>query len=331
MVIKAKTKDKKIFDSLVDHPLQTWSWGEFRRSTNVDVSRLIETVNGVPKKAIQITWHKVPFFRKSIGYAPKSDLPSQRLLEEIKKIAKQRNAIFVKFEPKVLASDVGDNSLLNQAVPGKPLFTKFTFVLDLSPSESELLGKMNQKTRYNIRLAQRRGVEIVRDNSEQAFEEYWGLTVETTKRQNFYSHTKKYHREMWSHMINKGSGQIFKAVFEGETLVTWVVFVHNKKIYYPYGASTNRHREVMANNLMMWEVIKYGKSLGCTEFDMWGSLGSNPDKNDSWYGFHKFKEGYGGKLCEFIGTYDLVVSKIWYLIYKISDTIRWRFLRLVKR
>jgi lipid II:glycine glycyltransferase (peptidoglycan interpeptide bridge formation enzyme) len=84
----------------------------------------------------------------------------------------------------------------------------------------------------------------------------------------------------------------------------------------------------MASNLMMWEVIKFGKQLGLKEFDMWGALGPNPDTKDPWFGFHHFKEGYGGKLTEFVGSFDLVINQKMYLVYKILDKIRWTILRL---
>jgi lipid II:glycine glycyltransferase (peptidoglycan interpeptide bridge formation enzyme) len=87
----------------------------------------------------------------------------------------------------------------------------------------------------------------------------------------------------------------------------------------------------MANNLMMWEVIRFGKSQGCTKFDMWGSLGPEPDQKNPWYGFHRFKEGYGGQLMEFVGTYDLVLSPTLYTLFRRADGLRWKVLRLVKK
>lgn len=132
-------------------------------------------------------------------------------------------------------------------------------------------------------------------------------------------------------MVASGIGQLFKAVYQGEILSTWMVFVLNNKLYYPYGASTTKHREVMANNLLMWEVIRYGKSKHCTEFDMWGSLGNDPDINDSWYGFHKFKQGYGGELVEFAGTFDLVVDPVFYKLYLFAEKLRWIILKTIRK
>ena len=84
----------------------------------------------------------------------------------------------------------------------------------------------------------------------------------------------------------------------------------------------------MASNLLMWEMIQFGKNSGCTLFDLWGSLGPEPDKSNPWYGFHRFKKGYGGDLVEFVGTYDLVLDDPLYSLFTIADKVRWKLLRL---
>jgi len=87
----------------------------------------------------------------------------------------------------------------------------------------------------------------------------------------------------------------------------------------------------MSNNLIMWEVIRFGKKKDCVLFDMWGSLGPEPDKKDSWYGFHRFKEGYGAKVVEFVGSWDLVIKPVLYWGYRGGNKLRWGVLRLKKK
>jgi len=331
VIREATEKEKIIFNKLAKHPLQSWEWGEFRKKTGILITRLIESEDKKDVASYQITWHRVPKTGRWIGYMPKSDFPSLEAIKKIGMEAKKRKAIFVKLEPNVRADKKTDYEPMSFFVHGKPLFTRFTFILSLNSSEDELFANLNQKTRYNVRLATKKGVKIEQDNSEETFEEYWKLTEETTKRQGFYSHTKDYHKKMWKEMISSGMGQLFKAVYEGETVSVWMVFVLNNKMYYPYGASSTKYKEVMANNLLMWEVIKYGKKMKCTEFDMWGSLGPDPDSNDSWYGFHRFKQGYGGDLVEFAGTFDLVIDPILYKIYLFAESLRWIVLRFVKK
>lgn len=309
------------------HPLQSPKWGEFREKTGVKV---------VHESGLQITIHPVPRTKFTIGYLPKGPMPTREMTELLKKIGMQENCIFIQLEPNVESSDNLKTEIkkLGFIPAAHPLFTKYTFILDLSVSEEDLLKNMNQKTRYNIRVAEKKGVTVVEDDSDNAFSEYLRITKETTTRQKFYAHSEKYHKLMWETLKSKTtnkdelSAHLLKATYNNEVLVTWIVFVLGDTLYYPYGASSSSHREVMASNLMMWEAIKFGKKLELKKFDMWGSLGPIPDTKDAWYGFHRFKEGYGPKLTEFIGSYDFVINKNMYLVYTLLNKIRWIILRL---
>ena len=110
-----------------------------------------------------------------------------------------------------------------------------------------------------------------------------------------------------------------------------MVFLLNGILYYPYGASTRDDKNVFASNLMMWEVAKWGKGKGAKLFDLWGSPGPDPKPTDKWIGFHKFKEGYGAKLVEFVGTYDLVINPVLYWLYRGGEEVRWIILRFWRK
>ncbi|MBI5452581.1 peptidoglycan bridge formation glycyltransferase FemA/FemB family protein, partial [Candidatus Gottesmanbacteria bacterium] len=211
-----------------------------------------------------------------------------------------------------------------------PLFTKYTFQLSLTKSEEELLKNMHSKTRYNIKVAQKHEVIIKEDNSNQAFEKYLQLTFATTRRQKFYAHNRRYHQLMWETLKSSKIAHLLTANYQyqgkNHTLVTWIVFLFNNILYYPYGASSSEFRNVMASNLMMWEAIRWGKKNGAKLFDMWGSLGPAPDISDPWYGFHRFKQGYGTKLVEFVGSFDLVINPFLYRLYNYANSLRQFFL-----
>lgn len=329
-------EERKTFDALVGHPLQSFAWGEFRSKTGVRVER-IGVFDG-PKmvNAFQVTFHPIPRFPYTVGYVPKSSMPDEMMLGALQQLGKKYNALFIKLEPNVSApissqsahSQVAQFLLDHGCVLGKPLFTKYTFILDLNKTEDELLALMRPKTRYNIRIAQKHEVQIVEDSTLQGLGEYLNLMEETTKRQQFYAHSRSYFTSMWETLAPSNMIHLFKAMYQGKVLTAWIVFVFNNKLYYPYGASSREYRDVMANNLMMWEVIKFGKSQGCTSFDMWGSLGPNPDPKDPWFGFHRFKEGYGATLTQFVGTYDYVINPQLYSIFRFLDDARWKVLRL---
>jgi lipid II:glycine glycyltransferase (peptidoglycan interpeptide bridge formation enzyme) len=322
---------KNKFSFKNNHPLQSEEWANFREKTGIKVIR---------ENGFYITIHPVPHTNYNIGYFPKGPMPTKQMVAELLNVGKRENCIFIQLEPNVERTEDLHIKIRNlDLVPSAhPLFTQYTFILDLTKTEEELLKDMNQKTRYNIKVAQKHGVTIEEDNSDKAFEKYLELTWETTRRQGFYAHTKNYHRLMWETLRPKLktenqtpdglSAHLFTAKYKGKILVTWVVFVYKDVLYYPYGASSSENRETMASNLMMWEVIRYGKKLGLKKFDMWGSMGPEPDTKDPWYGFHRFKQGYGGKLTEFLGSYDLVINKKIYLLYKLANKIRWLLLKV---
>jgi len=303
------------------HPLQTAAWGAFRKKTEQKVIR--------GKTGFQMTIHRIPLTFWAIGYVPKGPLPTRAMVSELEQIGRQERCIFIQLEP-----NVQQISNLGLRPSFHPLFTRYTFQIDLTKSESELLKAMHPKTRYNIRVAQRHGVTIKEDNSDAAFETYIRLTKETTKRQKFFAHDEQYHRLMWETLkplrVEDLTAYLLLAKYKGEVLIAWILFVCDGILYYPYGASSSKHREVMASNLMMWEAIRFGKKLGLKTFDLWGALGPHPEKSDPWYGFHRFKEGYGGKLVEFVGSFDLVLQPFLYQLYKVADKVRWVFLRLLR-
>lgn len=329
-------QEKNKYDYVVHHPLQTWAWGDFKLKTGVDVARLAAFEGQNIKSGYQFTIHQIPHTNFNLGYFAKGDFPDDAQLFALKTIAAKHKLIFIKIEPNVAAPAGSESEVLkkareyltnNGAVPGRAMFTPHSFLLDISKPETDLFNGLKSKTRYNIKVAEKHGVTVSVDNSDAAFEEYINLWKQTTSRQGFYSHTEDYHRNMWQVMKGAGIAHLMKATYQNQPLGVWILFIFNHTLYYPYGASSREHREVMANNLLAWEAIRYGKSQDCTSFDMWGSLGQNPDEKDPWYGFHRFKEGYGGTLMEFVGSYDLIFNPQIYQLYQIADNLRWKWLR----
>ncbi len=312
MTLKSVTKkDKELFNKTASHPLQSWEWGEFREKTGNEIIRFPN---------YQLTLHKIPLTKYKIGALIKGPKPTPKMLDELKKLAKEKNLIFIKLEPNVLKNEESIKLLKKSgAVPGRTLFTPTTFWIDLTPSEEDLLKSFKSKTRYNIRLAQKKGVEVVEDSSKKAFEKYIELTKETVERQGFYAHTEKYHRLMWEILHPPGIARLLVAKYKKEIIAAWIVFVWHDFLYYPYGASSDKYKNIMASNLIMWEAIRYGKSLGLKTFDLWGR---EPGK-----GFTRFKEGYNPKVVELLGTWDLVTNPLYYP-YRLAEIARWSILRL---
>ncbi len=334
MIIREITpSEQTAFDALVDHPQQSSAWAEFRRSQGLTVIQLGIFSNNKLKQAWQIFVHPLPNIpllkNKTILYCPKGPLPDAKIISATRDYAKKHNAIFVKFEPQHLDSPQSQHQLKNLGLkPGRSLYTPYNFLIDLTKSDDQLLADMKPKTRYNLKLAQKRGVTVIEDNSPAAYESFLQLTAETTHRQKFYAHTENYHRLLWQTLQPRGIAHLLVAKYQSQILTTWILFKWKNTLYYPYGASSRLHPEVMANHFVMWSAIQLGKQLGCTQFDLWGTAGSSPKPTDRWYGFHHFKHGFNPHLVKYVGTYDLIIDPILYPVITTLDTLRQTWMRI---
>ena len=162
------------YDQHVTHVIQSWHWGEFRKSLDIPLVRYGIFKNNKLAIAFQITFHQIPFMNKYVGYLPKGPFPDSELAQALNQISKEQNCIFIKVEPNIETGSIGkiDHQFKKSL---KPMFSKHNFILDLSPSEEELLKNMHQKTRYNIRLAEKKGVKVEIREDEAALKAYLKL------------------------------------------------------------------------------------------------------------------------------------------------------------
>lgn len=331
------TFDSNKFNKCAPHPLQSWEWGEARAKMGIELIRVGEFDNEILKNVFQLTFHKIPYTSFTIGYLPRSVIPSSQVLDFLKEEAKKRNCIFIKVEPYVTKGNSNLNGIAASQAPrddvliksNHGLFPNWTQIIDLTKTEEELLKNLHPKTRYNIGLAKKRGVVITEMTNEEGFEIFQKLYFETCKRQGYRGHDNEYHKIVFETLKDK-IGHIFVAnyVENGKTtpLASYHVFTFNDVMYYVYGGSSLEHKNVMAPNLLMWEVIQFGKKNGFSTFDMWGSSPPDYDRNNPWGGFTRFKEGYGGQFVEFVGSYDFVLNRLLYQLYSLAYSIRRKLL-----
>lgn len=337
LVREITTEERKKFNQAVNHPCQSWEWGEFRQQMGHRVFRIGVFDQQKLASAYQFSLHQLPRLfggqAYTVGYLPRGPLPDKKMLPALEKIGREQKTIFFRIEPNASFDNLTAQRLksLNLRPASRPFFYQDTFLIDLTKSETELLALMKPKTRYNLKLSQRHGVKVNEDNSDQVFNEYLRLLKETTQRQGFFAHTEKYHQQMWQTLRPAGLARLLKAEYRGQTLAVWILFKWQDILYYPYGASSDWYRHLMANNLLMWQAIRLGKKLGCQTFDLWGCLGEKPNPKHPWYGFHRFKEGYGGQLVKLIGSFDLVLQPELYRLYNFAENLRWRALQIKSR
>lgn len=312
-------KQKAQYNKAVTHVIQSWEWGEFRKSLDLPLLRYGLYKDNKITTAFQLTLHKIPFTHKYVGYLPKGPLPNKDLADALEKIGKESNCAFIKVEPNIINTEPHYSVYPSFQESPKPLFTKHNFVLNLTRSEEEILKSMHSKTRYNIRVAERKGVKVEERTDDKGFEIFLKLHFETTQRQRFHSHNKNYHRKVWKLLREHNMARVLIAFYNKKPLTAWMIYNFKDTLYYPYGGSSIEHKDVMSNNLVAWEAIKLGKRLKLKKFDMWGALGPNPDPQDPWIGFHRFKQGYGGELVEYLGTFDLVFDDPLYWTFTLID------------
>ncbi len=313
------------WEKKANHPLQSWYWGKAREETGLEVLRIGEFEDDKLENVFQMTIHKTPFLPIKLGYLPRSRLPSKKALDFLAQTGRKKNLAFIKLEPYVKRSDISGNEDFfkskNLKKSPHPLFTKWTILLDLRKSEEELLANMKNKTRYNIRLAKRKGIVVKLMDNEQGFKIFSKLYFDTCKRQNYKGHTPEYHRIIWQTLKGK-TAHILIAFYKNEPLAAYEVFLYKDTLYYPYGGSSLKYRNFMPTNLLMWETILFGKRQGAEIFDMWGSLPPDYDQSHPWAGFTRFKQGYGGEFTEFIGAWDLIIDKRKYRLFSLLFTLR---------
>ena len=322
--------DKNDTDQLATHPLQSLAWGEARHAEKKTVIRCIEQENETAIASFQMTLHPVPHTPFSIGYIPRSLLPSKTVIDALITFGKKNHVISILLEPNLPFDQAKKAGFLDLhpavKIANHPLFPEWTQVLDINPSEEQLLTNLKPKTRYNIRLAEKKGVTVQEESNEKGLNTFLDLFFETCARQGYHGHTRAYHTNIWNH-LSASQAHIFIAYYDNIPLAAYELFFYHDTLYYPYGGSSLLHRNVMAANLLMWEAIRFGKRMGAKQFDLWGSLPPNQALSDNpWAGFTRFKEGYGATYQQMIGSFDIVINQPLYQLYNIADKIRRRIM-----
>ena len=323
-----KTFDKSLWNRCAPHPMVSWEWGEAREKMGKKVVRVLEGSLDSPQNVFQLTFHPIPYTPYTVAYMPRTHIPSPEVLAYLQENCQKEKAVFIKIEPYVSKKDVVANQLeafySSVTKSSHPLFPEWTQILDIEKSEEDLLNSMKPKWRYNIRLAQKKGVEIREMTSDEGFKIFADLYFQTTNRQSYKGHNTYYHKVIFD-ILKDSMSHILIAFYEGKPLSAYHLFLFNDTLYYPYGGSSEEHKNVMASNLLMWETIQFGKAHGAKRFDMWGSLPptyAEDGADGGWGGFTRFKEGFGTEFVQFIGSYDYIINPILYSMYNAAHIIR---------
>jgi lipid II:glycine glycyltransferase (peptidoglycan interpeptide bridge formation enzyme) len=187
---------------------------------------------------------------------------------------------------------------------------------------------MKPKWRYNIRLAEKKGVETVQAGPDD-FPEFYRVYKETGERDNFIVRPYDYCRLEWQMFLDAAMASFWLARYEGQTLAGIMPFALGRRMWYFFGASSNLHRNLMPNHLLQWRAIQWGRSLGCTEYDMWGIPDVLEEGQPLW-GVYLFKQGFGAEVVRWAGAHDQVLQPALYALWTRGVPAYLRLLRRLK-
>ncbi len=324
------------------HLLQSWAWGELKSRFGWQPLRIAAIEEGTILAAAQILFRPLLGGRLITAYVPKGPLadcssplaaPTAELLAALHTICRRKRALSLKLEPDWTDGTDEHHWLQAQGfVPGQQTIQpRRTVVVDLRPSEEAILAQMKSKTRYNIRLAQRKGVSVYLGTADDLAAFYDMLRI-TGRRGEFGIHSADYYQQVWQLFAPQGAAALLLARYESKLLAAIMVFVWGKKAYYLYGASSDEERQRMPTYLVQWEAMRWAKACGCQSYDLWGipdvdeaQVGPDVAKAEElgvlstgMGGLYRFKRGFGGAETRYVGAYDCVYNRALYRLLTVA-------------
>lgn len=307
------------------HVLQSWAWGDIKARHGWQPVRVLFYENNSPVAAAQILRRALPRTPFGVLYVPKgpaldfdnADLYA-RVCGELENLARQRSAIFIKQDPDVRVNQPAASVPTQRGwrISDEQIQFHNTVTLDLARSEADILAGMKPKWRYNLRLAEKKGVRV-ETGAPGDWRLFYEMYRETSARDGFLIRPFVYYRDVWQTMSDAGQAALFYARVGDEAVAGIILFWFAKRAWYFYGASRSAHRDLMPNHLLQWHSMQWAKAHGCTEYDFWGAP-NVLDENDSMYGVYKFKMGFGGEFVERIPAHDFVVNPALYWLYAVA-------------
>lgn len=318
------------------HLLQSASWGELKSSFGWEPVRLVSEDSG-SMWGTQILFRKLPL-GFTFAYLPKGPLlkngaiernqafPGQEFWSNVDLLCRKKRAVFLKVEPDDWGSaaqiQAGEMPAGFRSSP-QAIQPPRTIVVDLRGSEEDILARMKQKTRYNIRLAAKKNVVVQPSDDVEAF---YRLMETTGQRDKFGIHSLEYYQKAYELFRISAKCEMLMAEYDGEQIAGVMVFASGNRSWYLYGASLSLHRERMPTYLLQWEAMKWARSKGCVQYDLYGVPDHDAgylevnfrDRSDGLWGIYRFKRGFGGQITRSPGPWDRVYNSFIYQLY-----LRW--------
>jgi lipid II:glycine glycyltransferase (peptidoglycan interpeptide bridge formation enzyme) len=304
------------------HILQTAAWGDLKAAFGWRPVRLERDGCGV-----QILFRRLPL-GFSVAYIPRGPVGDiagwDFLWRDIDGLCHRYRATHLLVEPDLW---IGDGCVFDDSPPQgfrigiQSIQPPRTIVVNLVGDETELLGRMKQKTRYNIHLAQKHGVQVTSSTDVGLFYE---MVKETGARDQFGVHSRDYYRRALELFRPSRACELLLAEYEGMTIAAVMVFRNGARAWYFYGASSGKHREYMPAYLLQWEGMRWARSFGCREYDLWGVPDFDESdleaqfthRSDGLWGVYRFKRGFGGHVKRTAGPWERIYQPTMVAFYR---------------
>jgi len=347
------------WNPLIEHlpganALQTWQWGQVKAQFGWELYPLLwrDSSQAVYAAALLLQ-RKIVLGRVSLPlsvmYVPRGPLLdwtqeslAQRVFADLEDFARAKQAIFIKIDPDLpLGYGIPGEAEAEDDSPGLAVQAELaergwvfseeqiqfcnTVTVDLTEAEDDLLMRMKSKTRYNIRLAERRGV-VVRPGGVEDIDLLYQMYAHTALRDNFTIRGKAYYKVVWETFFRAGLAEPLIAEVDGQPVGAAVIFRFGGRAWYLHGMSLDAHREKMFTYRLQWEAMLHSKTAGCYTYDLWGAP-DNFSEDDPLWGVYRFKDGFGGRVVRTLGAWDYPVRP---LIYKGYCHLLPRILQLMR-
>ena len=315
------------------HFLQSPEWAKVKTEWKHEMIVIEE--NGEIKGTMSILLRRVPIFNRYIMYAPRGFVCDEHDKETLRKltekaivISKKYKAFIFRLDPdisnedeefKKIAEELGYKMKKNIKDIDQVIQPKYVFRLNLTDkTEDELLASFNQKTRYNIRLAKKKGV-TTRVGTKEDLQTFYNIMTETGSRDNFFIRPIEYFERVYDSMGEKHA-KIIIAEHEGTPIAAVMPIMYGNKVWYLYGGSSNKYRNLMPNYLLQFEMMKWGLENNCDIYDFRGVSGFK-NENDPQYGVYRFKKGFNGDFVEFVNELYIIFDPIMNFIFNVSEKL----------
>jgi len=326
-IVSGKYWDAFILRHPNTHILQSSHWGEFKSHYGWNPMYVLADDSGA-----QVLFRQLPL-GYTIAYIPKGPIGENwhSILETSLDLCRKQKTIVLYVEPDCWEDEHRINlAEIKGFTPSNiSIQPRRTIIISLKGTEESWLQRMKQKTRYNIRLAEKKGIVVEQSKDIGIFNQ---LIKKTSERDEFNIHEPQYYERVFRIFTEMNQCELLVAYYENIPLAALIIFYSGTRAWYFYGASNNKEKNRMPTYLLQWQAIRNAAARGCEIYDLWGIpdddiqyLEKNfSSRSDGLWGVYRFKRGFGGEIKRTAGVFQYIFDRKLFVIYQTMLNLRKR-------